>query len=139
MRYTILLIALFFFIACNDSSTKTNDTKDTAQQTIQMPPARPDTIFTGTGTEPFWAVYVINSSKIVFHPAEGADVEVPFAAPSVPDSITANYNSASADAAIDLTITRKECSDGMSEIIYPYSVSLTVNGSKYTGCGKTKE
>ena len=40
----------------------------------------PDTIFTEFGTELFWSVYIIKDSKIVFHPADVPDVEVPFVA-----------------------------------------------------------
>jgi uncharacterized membrane protein len=71
------------------------------------PPATPDTIFTGFGTEPFWSVYVINNNKIVFHPADGPDVEVPFVTGTTNSSNTTKYISANSNASIELTIVKK--------------------------------
>jgi uncharacterized membrane protein len=138
MRLMSILISALFIISCNNSATKKEDLKDTAKQVNQIPqkPARTDTIFTGLGTEPFWSVYVVNNSKIIFHPAEGSDVEVPFVPATAPDTITTRYSSVTGNTSMELTIIKKECSDGMSEHTYPYEVTLLVNKKKYTGCGK---
>jgi uncharacterized membrane protein len=37
---------------------------------------------------------------------------------------------------MELTITKKDCSDGMSDITHGYQVKLKVNAITYTGCGK---
>lgn len=137
MRIILSFIALTIIIACNSSSDKKNDTKDTAGKKVQMPvqPAIPDTIFTGFGTEPFWSVYVVKDSKIIFHPADGPDVEVPFVeATTVSNAI--RYKSSSPDASIELNVAKKECSDGMSDETHSYRVILVVNKEEYTGCGR---
>ena len=140
MRTLSAFILIALIAACNNSAKKKEDTKDTANQVKQMPetPAAPDTIFTGIGTEPFWAVYVINNNKIVFHPADGPDTEVPFVTAITPDNNTTQYNSASGSTTLALTIIKKNCSDGMSDIIHPYQVNLTINTTKYSGCGRNK-
>jgi len=137
MRIMSSIIALTAIIACNNSSNKKNHTKDTAEKTVQMPaqPATPDTIFTGFGTEPFWAVYVVKDSKIIFHPADGPDVEVPFVEATSVNNVS-RYKSSSPDASIELSIAKKECSDGMSDEIHSYRVILVVNKEEYTGCGR---
>jgi uncharacterized membrane protein len=138
MRIISFLILSLLLIACNHSAKTKEDIKDTATVPVQMPETIiiPDTVFTGFGTEPFWSVYVVINSKIVFHPAEGPDVEVPYpaAGPSVVGDTTHYISSAS--PAIDLLIVKKNCSDGMSEIIHPYSVTLSVNKTTYAGCGR---
>lgn len=138
MRILSTFIVVLLIIACNNSGKKKEDTKDTAKQVIQMPetPSTPDTIFTGFGNEPFWAVYVIKNSKIVFHPADGPDVELPFVASSAVNDITKKYNAASSTATLELIITKKDCSDGMSDEIHPYTVVLSINKAKYSGCGR---
>ncbi len=137
MRLLSVFLLSVTMIACNNTAKKKADTKDTVKQEIQMPGTAPspDTVFTGLGTEPFWSVYVIAPSKIVFHPADGPDVEVPY----VPLSVGVNssqYNSDSGNTSIHLSYSRKDCSDGMSEEIHPYEVLLVVNKTKYSGCGR---
>ena len=126
----------FFAMACNNSSDKKTDKEDTTKQTIQIPeqPGLPDTIFHGLGTEPFWSVFIIKDNKIVFHPAEGIDVEVPFVAPSTTVNTT-TYHSSAEGSSIELIISKKPCSDGMSDNVHAYEVILTVNKTKYSGCG----
>jgi|GEM_PF-4817776 len=136
MRTILSIIALTFIIACNNSSKKKTAAKDTVEKTVQMPvqPAAPDTIFTGFGTEPFWAVYVVKGSKIIFHPADEPDVEVPYVEATTVNNAT-RYKSSSPDASIELSIANKECSDGMSDEVHSYRVILVVNKTEYTGCG----
>ena len=137
MRILSVFTIILLITACNNSATTKEDTKDTAKPVIQIPetPAMPDTIFTCFGTEPFWLVYVINNSKIIFHPADGPDVEVPYVAASVINNTT-KYSSAAGNASIELITIKKNCSDGMSEEIHPYEVTLRVNKTKYSGCGR---
>ena len=128
---------VFWLIACNNAAKKDSDTKDTTVTVKQIPaqPSIPDTIFTGFGNEPFWAVYVIKDSKILFHPADGPDVEVPYRA-AVSGTGSIMYNSTGNGNSIDLTIIKKDCSDGMSDITHSYEVTLVVNKTKYAGCGR---
>ena len=138
MRILSVFTIILLVTACNNSATTKEDTKDTVKPVIQIPETSvfPDTIFTGFGTEPFWLVYVINNSKIVFHPADGPDVEVPYVAASAVDNNTNRYNASSPAAMLDLIITKKDCSDGMSEETHPYTVTLSINKTKYAGCGR---
>ena len=61
---------------------------------------------------------------------------MPFVIITTPDVITSKYVSASDSASIELTIIKNICSDGMSEEIHPYTVTLLVNKTKYSGCGR---
>ena len=81
-------------------------------------------------------MYVVNNIKIVFHPADGAVVEVPFVATTSPDSITTKYNSVSGNTTMDLTIVKKSCNDGVSEETHRYAVTLIIDKTKYSGCGR---
>ncbi|MEO7924115.1 MAG: hypothetical protein ABIR30_10575 [Chitinophagaceae bacterium] len=137
MRKLPVFFLALFIIACNNSAKKKKSIEDTAKTVKQIPgnPLVPDTVFTGFGNEPFWAVYVLAESKIVFHPADGFDIEVPFtAATSIGD--TTFYHSSSGAYSIELSILKKDCSDGMSDLVHPYEVMLQVNKTKYAGCGR---
>ena len=138
MRILLFATLLMLITACNNSSEKKGDTTDTAKQVVQMPetPATPDTLFHAFGTEPFWSEYVINNNKIEYHTAEGMDVEVPFVAATTPDNLTTNYASNNGKDTINLTLVKKDCSDGMSEETHPYQVTMKVDGAQYHGCAK---
>ncbi len=138
MRIISFLALFLLIIACNNSAKKKEDLNDTAKTPEQMPEKiiLPDTLFTGFGTEPFWSVYVVADSKIVFHPADGPDVEVPYVPVAITDSISSGYNSATGGTSIELKMIKKDCSDGMSETTHPYQVTLVVNKKRYHGCGR---
>jgi uncharacterized membrane protein len=109
MRIAALVVIVLFTAACNHSAGKNGDPadgagiKDTAPMEKQMPdkPVVPDTLFTGFGNEPFWSVYVVKDNKIVFHPADGTDVQVDYVAPSTANNTTKQYNSVSGNNSIE--------------------------------------
>ena len=137
MRLFLTFLLVLFFWSCDNTAEKKKQSTDTSSA-LKKPPAPeiPDTIFTGFGTEPFWSIYVIKDKKIVFHPADGPDVEVPFVAVANAARDTYQYNSTSGSNSIELVMEKKECSDGMSEEKHEYAVSLLINKKKYTGCGR---
>jgi uncharacterized membrane protein len=145
MRIPALVVLILVIAACNNSAGKKEDlpageagTIDTNQTAKQMPgkSAGPDTVFTGFGNEPFWAIYVIDREKIVFHPADGPDLSVPLNSDFYPDSIKYSYGGSVGVTTIVLTVTKKDCSDGMSDETHPYEVSVFANKTKYAGCGR---
>src|SRR5689334_13198362 len=134
MRVILILISWVFVIACNDPADKTSpEMKD---PTVPAIPAN-DTIFTGVGTEPFWAVYLINingDTSVVFHPAEGQESSFPLIADFHSEDSMAYHGSRFAGG-IWLYIIKQNCSDGMSEIVYPFRVVVKIDGKNYRGCG----
>ncbi|MGZ8549492.1 MAG: hypothetical protein ACXWV2_02475, partial [Chitinophagaceae bacterium] len=45
------------------------------------------------------------------------------------------YHLQSGAKKLDITISQQFCSDGMSDFLYEYKVSLKYNGENYSGCG----
>jgi uncharacterized membrane protein len=139
----ITCIFLLFLAACNNTAKDNKKTTDSTSadsttgitQPTQLPQST-DTIFRGFGNEPFWAVYVINNDRIVYHPADGPDIAVPFVIPTTPDALTTKYNSTNDSVTMELTVMKKQCSDGMSDNVHPYSVTLKINAIRYEGCGR---
>jgi uncharacterized membrane protein len=140
MRIVSALAILLLVFACNNQANKKEDTKDSSVGDLPVKreelPQNRDTIFTGFGNEPFWAVYVINNDRIVFHPMDGSDVTVPFLPVINQDSVTQKYASSTDNHEIVLIITKKPCSDGMSDMTHEYGVDLMVNATHYSGCGR---
>lgn len=88
------------------------------------------------GTEPFWAV-------------EMTKAELKFSAPDHPGSTAPNpgpvmtvgqadWSATTADgAALKITITGVDCSDGMSDRTYPLTAKVMVGETTYNGCAAT--
>ena len=142
MRTLLPFAALLVLTACNNRA-ENNDATDmdstaTADSSSAQPPAAtaPDTVFTAFGNEPFWALYVIRDEKLLFHPADGPDVEVPWVAPTEVDERTQRYSSSGDSATIELNIVRRDCSDGMSDMVHRFETRIKVNAATYNGCGR---
>ncbi|MCX6163853.1 MAG: META domain-containing protein [Ignavibacteriae bacterium] len=99
--------------------------------------------FVGSGTEPFWGIKIDFEKGIFFN---SAGDELKFET-GIPVPLTAHGNSEvtfTADAEkykVKVQICKDSCNDGMSDIIYPYSVKVFITevGKKKTkelsGCG----
>lgn len=94
--------------------------------------------FTGIGTEPFWSVKIDIEKGIFFNSADG---ELKFET-GIPELVSGNINEGFAYVAeskkhkVKVLINKDSCSDGMSDIIYPYSVKVII---KETGKTETVE
>jgi Predicted membrane protein len=140
MRILPACLFILVFFGCNNRATKKDPSTDTIPAPSRIPDAvtATDTVFTAFGNEPFWAVYVIPNRKLVFHPMDGPDQEFPYAEPVSPDPLTLQYRSASDSSTLELTIIKKECSDGMSDMVHAYAVQLKINAISYAGCARKK-
>jgi heat shock protein HslJ len=99
--------------------------------------------FVGTGTEPFWSVKIDIEKGIFFNTAGD---ELKFET-GIPKSTTINdkegitYTAETKEYEVNVKIIKESCSDGMSDIKYPYSVKIIMkeigkNESKeLSGCG----
>jgi uncharacterized membrane protein len=36
-------------------------------------------------------------------------------------------------------VIKKDCNNGMSDVVFPYEVNLKINAATYKGCGKYAE
>lgn len=90
-----------------------------------------------TGTEPFWGGEVTGSQLTYRTPdnIEGAPVVVERFAGRAGLSYSGDYDG----APFDMMITLGECSDGMSDRTYPYTVTLEVAGDERRGCAWTSD
>jgi len=91
--------------------------------------------FIGHGNEPSWSVEIDKGNKITFTgPNMGDPVGVPYTEPIISNG-TREYHVETETAKLDISISSQFCSDGMSDFINEYKVSLQYKGKKYSGCG----
>lgn len=85
------------------------------------------------GTEPFWAVE-ITAQNLTYTAVDAAEVQVPNPGPTV-QGTTAVYAAAAPDGtALVVTLIATECSDGMSDRVYPLTARVELGAQTLNGC-----
>jgi uncharacterized membrane protein len=89
----------------------------------------------GTGSEPFWSIEIDNKKFILFKTAKSEKpVIVPIEKPLITkDSIVYSIVT-EAGAVLRISISSNFCSDGISDHLYEYKMSVWYKGQSYKGC-----
>ncbi len=92
-------------------------------------PPPPSAPYHGVGTEPFWNL-IIDDQNVTFIRPEQQPIVQP-----KPKPIVAFAGEIYQTPRIDVNIVHAQCSDGMSDRVYPDKLQVTVDGTRYNGCG----
>ena len=92
-------------------------------------PAPPPPPYHALGTEPFWNL-LIDERDITFTQPEAQPIRQPR-----PQAIIGIAGEIYQTPRINVNIVHGQCSDGMSDRVYPDKVQVTVDGKRFNGCG----
>jgi uncharacterized membrane protein len=96
--------------------------------------------FRAVGEEPFWGVQIAMGKWMRFQAPGEPDVVTPVPIPSVdPVSGTRTYAARTEANDLRVVIERKPCTDSMSGKRFEATVTVTLNGRTYHGCGEAVE
>lgn len=88
------------------------------------------------GTEPFWAVEM-TKAELKFSGADLPEAAGPNPGPSMTVG-QADWSTTTADGkTLRITVTGKDCSDGMSDRTYPLTAVVALGDATYNGCAAT--
>ena len=90
-----------------------------------------------SGTEPFWGGEV-SGAELRYSTPENIDGEV-VAVERFAGNNGLSFSGELGGAALDLTVTPGECSDGMSDRTYPFVATLKLGEDTRHGCAWTEE
>jgi uncharacterized membrane protein len=93
---------------------------------LPPPPAAP---YHALGTEPFWNL-LIDEHDITFVEPEAQPIKQ-----RTPKVIVGIAGEIYQTPRINVNIVHGQCSDGMSDRVYPDKVQVTVDGRHFNGCG----
>jgi heat shock protein HslJ len=97
-------------------------------------PANGSSTFRAQGNEPFWSLRMTDS-ELTFQPMEGSAVTVtPLPSPRL-DSNAEVYEATAGGESLVLTIASKVCTDTMSGMPFPKSVTVALGAQTLKGCG----
>jgi uncharacterized membrane protein len=92
-------------------------------------PAPAPAPYHAVGTEPFWNL-LIDEHDLTFTAPDAEPIRQ-----RTPPVIHAFAGEIYQTPRINANIVHAQCSDGMSDRIYPDKVQVTVDGKRYEGCG----
>jgi heat shock protein HslJ len=115
--------------ACNRSAPPQPARSEPVVQAPAAPSTADDVSYRATGTEPFWGLSVTQRELRVTWPELEPTVATAYTVDERADGRT--YKS----AAFDAMVTFKSCSDGMSDRVYPHTVTLEIGKRVLHGCG----
>jgi uncharacterized membrane protein len=109
--------------------------------TTKQPPKHTGPVLNCGGSEPFWGLK-ISQYNLTFSPVGGKKFSLPVAFNKTSEndtSIAAIYSKASGKE-VSATLQKvMSCSDGMSDIKYPFAITVLVNKQRfYSGCCNIK-
>lgn len=97
------------------------------------PPAEAqDVAFSASGTEPFWRIDIKNDQITLTRPDAPAATATS-AALTIGTGMS--WTATAGSSAVTVKLTKGECSDGMSDLKYPYVAEVTWGAETLKGCG----
>lgn len=94
-------------------------------------------VITALGTEPFWSG-VVEGERLTWSTPdniEGTAIDITRFSGNGGLGVSGELEG----AALQMAITPGECSDGMSDRTYPYTVTVTIGEAQLNGCGYTDQ
>jgi uncharacterized membrane protein len=89
----------------------------------------------GNGSEPFWSVEIDNEKLILFRLASAEKpIIVPIEKPLITKDSTVYSIVTEAGATLKISVSSKFCSDGVSNHLYEYKMTVWYKGQMYKGC-----
>ena len=104
-----------------------------AEEKPAAPTATVSETFKLLGNEPFWAVYVDSAGLRYVTPDDTAGKRFPVVAPERRGD-TLVWSSTAAAGSIEAKVVAGECSDGMSDRVWPFRSWVRVDSLELTGC-----
>ena len=138
-RIVALSITAFLLAACSPEAPGGGDAQPPADAPAATPPPTADpgaafrVDFSARGNEPFWGVDIKGSSIVLTRPDAPAATATN-AALAATDS-QAIWTAQSGATPVTVTLTKGDCSDGMSDLKYGYSAQVVWGAETLKGCG----
>ena len=131
--YTMFALAVVLS-ACGERPARSADSTAAAPAATGNASVATNETLRALGTEPFWALDIDSTGLRFTTPQDTAGMRVPPNAPSPVAGDTLVWMAESELAAIHVRIWPTQCSDGMSDRVYPWTAIVRVAGTTYQGC-----
>lgn len=135
LRVNGLLLSGVLFLLSFQNCKNHQATGTTTAQNVEKAATMPAKRFTCLGTEPFWYVKIEPDSGIIYNQMDEGITRYPYREPRQEGNKTI-FESSLSGSKIVITIEPQECSDGMSDQMYPYASKVEKDKTLLSGCAK---
>jgi uncharacterized membrane protein len=127
LHYRLVLVPALLLTACSPAEPSADETALANDLRI-------------VGTEPFWAIDISKTSNSATYSRAGeADLTLSYPKESKDADGASELTSTSPQGNLVMTLRKKDCSDGMSDRIYPWEAEVAFKGETLKGCAATPE
>lgn len=137
MRLALLALPFVLLAACSQGTTEKTPPPADAPAPTMLGGVDLNQPIRALGTEPFWSVAITNGSMVY----TGVDRDEQRAGNPQPvvQGTTAVYTGATSEgAAMVVTLIATECSDGMSDRVYPLTAKVELGEVSLNGCAASQ-
>ncbi|RZJ74948.1 MAG: hypothetical protein EON88_37180 [Brevundimonas sp.] len=85
------------------------------------------------GTEPFWSIE-LNGTELIYTGVDRPEQRAPQSEPVLQGTVATYEAVTAAGTAISIMLAATECSDGMSDRVYPLTARVKVGEEELSGC-----
>ena len=143
MRLVLPVLTSMTLMAALGGCSNTSETEaEPAPETVTAPVviggvdlAQPVRVL---GTEPFWAIDIAGRTLSLNRP-DVSDISAPVASPIVTGTTAVYTGTTDSGQTVVLTLIATECSDGMSDRLYPLTAKVELGEETLNGCATTHE
>lgn len=137
MRYMTVGIAGLGLLAAACSQQASGEKPASAQVTASLGSVALDKPLRALGTEPFWHVDITDAA-LTYKDMEEKTLTTGHKGAQVTGNVAVWEGEAESPKMV-VTATATDCSDGMSDRIYPLSVKVEIDGRSLVGCAASLE
>lgn len=131
-RFAIAVLPISLIVAACQSGDASETVPGDSDDTRPYAGIADDAVVMLTGTEPFWGA-TVNEGSLTWSTPENIDgVTVPVERFAGRGGVS--FSGEIGGAALDIAVTPGECSDGMSDRIYPFTATVQIGREQRNGC-----
>ncbi len=132
-KFLICALLALFFLNCKHQQAASG--APVGSKTEKSAAIEKAARFNCHGNEPFWYVKIEPDSGIVYNQMDEGMTRFPYKAPRL-EGTRMIFESNVDGSKIKITIDPGQCSDGMSDELYPYACMVEKDKTTLSGCAK---
>lgn len=133
MRLLVLAASALILSACSQGG----ETSEPAPAPVEPPPALSGVDLSQpvrlTGTEPFWGIE-LTGSELVYSGVDRPEQRAPQPKITIQGTVATFETRSASGTPFEVTLTATECSDGMSDRVFPLTAMVKVGEETLMGC-----
>lgn len=133
MRFPLAALAVLALAACSPAAEAPQPPPPEAEPAAMLGGVDLGRPVRALGTEPFWSVE-LTATELVYSGVDRPEQRAPRPANEIAGTTATFESVTAAGTAISIMLAATECSDGMSDRIYPLSAIVRIGDETLTGC-----